>query len=284
MQLPDSFLEATREDLRPLAATRGTACLSIARRAVGRAGRIAQIVPEAAPFAASLWAALAASEQQDKSGRRSAPPGRVACTRFARAAHWFVQLLSHKLFPLQRVVLPNADASVAVGDEIMEFDASPWGGGAVLHRGGQPVAWTAVRWETHTLAMFGAATGDCAHQSLFEFLMLLMGMLAFARDDAKTALVVQGDNLGALNDALRLRSSSPKLNAIARELAFHKATRRWSYVLRHLPADRNVLADALSRLHAVPPLAMPVRLGNVPCVSAPVQDDSLWQCWMPLHR
>ncbi len=53
----------------------GTVTVEIARSAVGKATRVAQVVPEASPFVQSLWAALnAADKDQRSTGRRHAPP------------------------------------------------------------------------------------------------------------------------------------------------------------------------------------------------------------------
>ena len=66
------------------------------------------------------------------------------------------------------------------------------------------------------------------------------------------------------------------MNAIARELAWRRIIRRWQYLLKHLPAEQNDEADALSRLEAVPRRDLP-DLGNAVFIKPPKQDDSLWK-------
>ena len=74
---------------------------------MGQAQRLAQIVPEAQPWAAALWAALTAATHQSTLPRREAPPGRLPVSRFTPAAKWFHTLLTGAISPLRRVVTPN---------------------------------------------------------------------------------------------------------------------------------------------------------------------------------
>ena len=64
--------------------------------------------------------------------------------------------------------------------------------------------------------------------------------------------MIRGDNLSALNVSNDLSSTSPGMNAIARELAWRKIVLQWKYKVKHLPAEQNDEADALARLTAVP--------------------------------
>ena len=48
--------------------------MHVAERLVGRAGRIAQIVPSARPFAAALYAAQTAAKRSSESPQPEAPP------------------------------------------------------------------------------------------------------------------------------------------------------------------------------------------------------------------
>ena len=88
--------------------------------------------------------------------------------------------------------------------------------------------------------------------------------------------MIRGDNLGALSVALKLTSTTAAMNTIARELAWRRIVRRWQYLLKHLPAEQNDEADALSRLVAKPRRSMP-KLGNAKFVAPPKQDDRLWR-------
>ena len=95
---------------------------------------------------------------------------------------------------------------------------------------------------------------------------------------ASTGALIRGDNIGALNDALSLKSTAPGMNSIARKLGWRRIASKWQYLLRHLPAERNDEADALSRLSAVPPRPFPkAALGSAVYVKPPAQDDKLWR-------
>lgn len=173
----------------------------------------------------------------------------------------------------------HADESVPFGEKVIEFDVSPWGGGAVLEVAGVLKNWMAVVWETDTLNRFKAVLGDPAHQTLWESLMLLLALMAWAEPQAGLAMRVRGDNVGALTCALRLRGRG-QINAVAIELAWRKAIYGWCIVPSHLPSEHNELADALSKLAAVPPSAFPQRLKGVPVTRAPSQDSILWKAWI----
>ena len=102
MSLPPEYLESVAAALAPLTSKTGSTSVRAARTAVGKAARVAQVVPEAMPFAGSLSAALTASLRQAAGGRREAPPDKVANIRFACAARWFLTLIQGAVFPLRR--------------------------------------------------------------------------------------------------------------------------------------------------------------------------------------
>ena len=216
MTIPPDFAEATAEALKPLCLSHGTAALAQARTAVGKASRIAQVIPEASPFAASLWAALAGAERAERSGRREAPPQRVVCRRFCSAAIWFRTLLEESIFPLRHFVhrVPYAVWWPGALGRV-QFDASPWGGGAVLLHGAVAVEYFAVPWEPDTLERFGATLGDPSFQSLWEFLALLIALMCWGQRYPERTLPVEGDNIAALKNAMNLKGKDA-LNAVAR--------------------------------------------------------------------
>ena len=79
----------------------------------------------------------------------------------------------------------------------------------------------------------------------------------------------------ALQNAMSLKSSAA-LTVIARELAWRKARFGWVYTTGHLPAEANVLADALSRLTGPEAKWFPDELKGVPRRKAPPL-RVLWQ-------
>ena len=160
----------------------------------------------------------------------------------------------------------------------ISFDASPWGGGCILWRNGIAVKYTHFIWAPSTLKALKAIIGDCRSQTAFEFTTLLFGAITFTDVLASTGAAIHGDNLGALNEALKLRSTTPAINAISRELAWRKIVNKWRYGLQHLPAELNDEADALSRLRAEPAKPFPKEaLATAVFVQPPKQTDSFWK-------
>ena len=87
----------------------------------------------------------------------------------------------------------------------------------------------------------------------------------------------------ALNDALSLNSTAAGMKGIARELGWRRIVLRWQYSLKHLPAEANNEADALSTLKAFPPQAFPSEaLGAAVFVAPPAQDAQLWRVRLAL--
>ena len=141
----------------------------------------------------------------------------------------------------------------------------------------QPVGYTHFTWAPLTLEVLRARVGDCRGQTCFEFATLLIVAVAFEDTLTSTGACIMGDNLGALNDALNLKSTVPSMNAVARELAWRRIARRWHYELAHLPKERNDEADALSRLQAVPAREVPMNLHGSRYYQPPEQTTELWK-------
>ena len=90
--------------------------------------------------------------------------------------------------------------------------------------------------------------------------------------------MILGDNLASLNEALKLKSTVPRANNIAREIARRQIALRWQFLLEHLPAELNEETDRLSRLNAVPKRYFPSdRLQGARFIKPPAQDDRLWK-------
>ena len=89
------------------------------------------------------------------------------------------------------------------------------------------------------------------------------------------SLQLVGDNVGALEAALQLKGAGPML-AIARELAWRRARRRWSYRVGHISTEANRVPDALSRVHDPSPARFPSEaLANAQQVPCPAV-QGLW--------
>ena len=97
----------------PVRAGKGHVSVVWARTAVGQAQRLAQAVPEAQPWAAALWAALAGPMQAAERGKREAPPGRLPAVRFVSGAWWMLALPDRAILPLARTLTPDANSLIA---------------------------------------------------------------------------------------------------------------------------------------------------------------------------
>ena len=252
MRLPQKFTEELVHQLGPFCADKGHSPRKAAEVVVGRVGRVAQVIPEARPFSTALWAALTDSDRAAKAGRREVPPGRVAHRRFAYGARGIRSLLQASddaPFLLERPVHAQGPRAASASGWALATDASPWGGGAVLLHNGTPMECASWIWNDYQVQHLGVTTGDPAHQTFWEFLCLGLALTIWAKDFVAESLALLCDNTAALQSALDLKGSGPMVN-VALEIAWRKARGRWSFEPGHLPAQQNVIADALSRLAA----------------------------------
>ena len=280
MRLPPDFLKLFLENVKQFTQpSASTVSLQDADKMVGRAGRIAHIVPEARPFATALWAALAAARRADRGTVREAPPGRVAVRRFRVAAKWMQALASGTKdapFDLQRTISADGPEKWAKSEWYMECDASPWGGGAILRYQNSVSEWFAVEWREKDASHLDISPGLPKDQTFWEMAILMLGLIQWG--DWFTALELRciGDNTGALGNILALKGRGPLL-AISREIAWRQAQRRWRFSVGHLPTEFNRVADALSRLAAPGKTAkrMPAAVSGARRVHPPCLAD-LW--------
>ena len=151
MQITPEFKATLADSLAPLSVGAGHASLGQARKVVGQAQRLAQVIPEAQPWAAALWAALTAAVQASLLPRKETPPGRLPASGFASAARWFLVLLNGAVLPLRRVATPQPHTTITAEPIGMAFDARPWGWGAVLTKHGVCTSWAKGTWNASTL-------------------------------------------------------------------------------------------------------------------------------------
>ena len=259
MELPAAYIEELLTLLEPFCKMHGHVAAAEAEKLVGKAGRVAHIIPTARPFVASLWGALSAARKAGIGGRREAPPGRLACRRFAVGAAWLRALLRGDEaldLPLRREVRAHRPQRAKMSEWVIQFDASPWGGGAVLKWAGEVKEYFKAKWRPKDFKHMDVTVGESRSQSFFEFLTLFMSLVLWASRGAGGAVAVIGDNTAALTNALGMKGRGPML-AISRELAWRRARGGWVFEVGHIPAEENQVADALSRLHAEPPKKLP---------------------------
>ena len=113
---------------------------------------------------------------------------------------------------------------------------------------------------------------------MWEYMVVWLSLELWGDRFRSQGLALLGDNLAALNGALSLKGKAG-LSRITRELAWRKVRRGWRYACGHLPAERNTLADALSRVSAPAENAklFPAGLANSATRQFP-DPESLWVC------
>ena len=280
--LPHDFCAALFKELEVLAAGRGTTRKSCVLKMLGRCGRVAYIVPSARPFVNGLWGAFsAACQAASRSHRPEAPPGKLACVRFAWAASWLRELLRPgtqlQLFPLTHVYTVK-EVPIDTASAQVFFDASPWGAGAALLLKGRWSSWFSLAWSAEVTAFFCAELGSSRFQTLWEYLALYLVLLSYASEFVAQGFGIVGDNIAALQCAVSLKGRKD-LSAISREIAWRRVRLRWRYAVAHVPSEENFVADSLSRLCApvsdckdfpeelmgVPEQQLPDLLKHFPC-------------------
>ena len=112
---------------------------------------------------------------------------------------------------------------------------------------GEITEYLCVVWSEDDAPHLGVVPGDTRHQTFFEFLTLFLALMVWGDGFVNESVAVLGDNVGALASALSLRGRGALL-AVARELSWRQARRRWSFEVGHLPSEYNNVADALSRV------------------------------------
>ena len=250
MRLPPDFVEDLLKMLDLISKTTGSVGLAELDVIIGKAARVAHVVPAAKPFVAALWGALSGARSAIRNGVREAPQGRAPCRRFCYAAAWLRALLREdgsSPLVLERLVSPAPPPRASRSSWWAEFDASPYGGGAVLKDPeGTVVEHFSVIWDGSEATHLKVKIADPAFQSFWEFATLLLALLAWGDHFTTEALVILGDNTAALSNALNLKGRGCLL-AVARDISWRQARRSWIFETGHIPGEHNTVADALSR-------------------------------------
>ena len=278
MTLPPAFVT---EVLRLCGAFLTTKRLSIAQAdsLVGKAGRVADVLPLTRPFVATLYAAMAAALAAAAAGAREAPPGMVACRRFRNGARWLQRILGYQD---QRAPVPHANdvraqltPTATKPARRIEVDASPWGGGAVLYVGDRPVQCFSCRWRKRDFRDKAVEIGQPASQTYFEVLALVLATELWCTDSTPTEIL--GDNVAALQTALTLKGRGEQLRII-QALAVIRSARCLDIRVAHLPSESNTAADTLSRQHGPPDdrKQWPFKPADGVETVTPVEPTALW--------
>jgi len=156
--------------------------------------------------------------------------------------------LNEPLLTLEQVVVSSFPV-ISPRFARVEFDASPWGGGAVLYRQDAATEYLELAWTPQLAHHLGEKIGQPGGQSTWEFLTLFLVLMVWGSEFKEAGLAIAGDSTAALSSALRLRGRGG-MNKISRELSWRKIRLSWRFVVGHLPAEGNEVADALSRTAA----------------------------------
>ena len=174
--------------------------------------------------------------------------------RFAKAASWLHTLLrpppfEEGMIPSEYIILINLpDFNYSTSPRV-EFDASPWGGGAVLYVEDKCSEYFYLGWEVEDAVALDTVIGESSGQTAWELLTVLIALIVWGRRFRAQGLSLLGDNLAALHAALHLcgRKALAKIN---REISWRRCRLGWRYAAGHLPAELNLVADSLSRFYA----------------------------------
>ena len=195
--------------------------------------------------------------------------------RFAVAASWFEALLREEpvsvdgALPLERVIAAGGPIVLTAGRcSAIVFDASPWGGGAILFEGRHPKEWIATEWTDAFCSQLRAERGQSAYLTFFEAFTVLAAVALWCQPGHRSEVAVVGDNVGALTVAVSRRGRGD-LGRLCRELALLQARLSLTIAVGHLATKLNTWADALSRLSSPDPAEVPQELRGLPQRSWP---------------
>ena len=122
------------------------------------------------------------------------------------------------------------------------------------------IEYFAVVWVGSEAPHLRVGYDDPSHQTFWEYATLFLALMVWGDRFVASKLLILGDNIGALSDALSLKGRGA-LEAISRELSWRQARRGWQFDVGHLPSEYNNIADSLSRVadphgYAWPSLAL----------------------------
>ena len=113
-----------------------------------------------------------------------------------------------------------------------------------MYKNGRPARYFCCKWEAADFEHLSVKVGDCASQTFFEVLILVLAVEVWG--DASKPAVILGDNLPALQEAVALKGKG-SLEPLSQALAVVVAARSLSLTVAHLPTEANTAADSLSR-------------------------------------
>ena len=282
VSIPADKVTALTEDCRRI--LRQLVCSRKAIRILaGKLAFVAGLIPPMRAFLSPLWAVTYERDGPDdgcpppsgRGTRTRLSPHLVHTSRVREALRWVIAFLTR-----QRGTLLRHYPFREEGHSSLYFttDASPWGIGGVLFEGPAPIAWFHDTFHRPDLDRFSATIGESGFTTLWEALAILVAVRLWRRPDHTRVVVhVRSDSLGALKAIAKHASPSPGISTLLREFALEEAESELCFgSLDHIPGFSNTLADALSRLVAPEPKALPLALGHLQGTLVPIRSRSWW--------
>ena len=251
LSLPKEYLLEIKNEAAAIAQTTATPARRI-RQLAGKATWAAGFIPAIGAMVAPLWAAASGLPKAEGLGSlRKGSDGDwlVPTVRVAHALKWLMAFTAGKTGCLVREF--RRDAYEGPPAITMEFDASPWGYGAVLYVHGRPKEYFGLLISEEDLTRFGIIIGDHRFQTLCENLAILIGVRHWLPrwKSQRLRVMVKTDSMSALGAWDKERSKSVAVNAVVREAALDMAEGLYRIDVReHIAGVSNVWPDALSRL------------------------------------
>ena len=147
---------------------------------------------------------------------------------------------------------------------------------------GYPLAWLSSDVTEEDAQRLGVKVDECGSQSVLESLVILVAVRTWAhvRTKAKARVHVRSDSQAALGALGKVSSPVAAMNMVAREVALDVAVS--DYGLEevswgHIAGVLNDWADALSRLNAPEPKAVPAVLAAFEATATPPRDAEWWR-------
>ena len=213
------------------------------RQLAGLAAWLATLMPQLKPFTAMLWAAMYSTKEQT-----------VHANQVRLPIHWLLTFANANFLKIERRVRKPAAYST-----VLTFDGSLSGGGATLQVGVPSlenadehpiVAYWHDEWGATDRARLQVVSGESAGQARLEAYTLHLSLHIWRQilAESEGKLVIIGDALGILHDALKLRAKDTVLNSLLADSALILAPMGLHISGAHLWSQRNKICDALSRM------------------------------------
>ena len=240
------------------------------RSFVGKVVHVAGLLHTWRPFVRMLWTPLVKESDND-----GAPMNCCWSRQIHIPVQWILAFMRGHHGTIRRTF--SVQSFLGAGDRVsIVVDASPWGLGGVLTRNDTIAEYFASSLDHNDVDIHSIVLGDHRAQQCAEGLAMLVALRIWSPiwTGRRVILQARGDSVTALTMLLDMRAAGPTMGLIAREMALDVAEALYTpQIVSHTPGVTNVLADALSRLHAEhEPKALPDCLLTTTKADCPVRN------------